>query len=107
MNHKIIVYLLLLTCLAPGGLRAQTIPKEELIFLTSEWKGERFPDGRPKIPDDLIKRARNITVEDAWTVLRNDGYISQFDGNWKMIPLDPDTSSRNRESDTDSLQNEE
>jgi hypothetical protein len=68
--------------------------KEELIFLTSEWKGERFPDGRPKIPDDLIKRARNITVEDAWTVLRNDGYISQFDGNWKMVHPDVTIAGR-------------
>lgn len=70
------------------------MPKEELIFLTSEWKGERFPDGRPKIPDDLIKRARNITIEDAWTVLRNDGYISQFDGNWKMVHPDVTIAGR-------------
>lgn len=70
------------------GLRAQTMSKEELIFLTSEWKGERFADGRPKIPDALIQRARNITIEDAWTVLRNDGYINQFDGSWKMVHPD-------------------
>jgi hypothetical protein len=48
---------------------AQTISREELIFLTSEWKGERFADGRPKIPDELIKRARNNGIEEAWQVL--------------------------------------
>jgi hypothetical protein len=42
------------------SLYAQKISKEELLFLTSAWKGERFPDGRPKIPDELIRRARNI-----------------------------------------------
>jgi hypothetical protein len=41
---------------------AQTISREELIFLTSEWKGRRFEDGRPKIPDELINRARNIGI---------------------------------------------
>jgi len=67
---------------------AQTISKEELIFLTSEWKGERFPDGRPKIPDDLITRAKNIYIDDAWTVLKNEGYLNQFEGNWKMVNND-------------------
>jgi len=62
---------------------AQTIPKDELVFLTSEWKGERFPDGRPKIPDDLLVRAKNIGIDDAWTVLKNEGYTNQFEGNWK------------------------
>ncbi|MCJ8208498.1 RraA family protein [Mucilaginibacter sp. RS28] len=64
---------------------AQTIPKEELIFLTSEWKGERFADGRPKIPDALIQRAKKIGIEEAWQVLRNEGYNNQFEGNWKMV----------------------
>ena len=30
--------------------------KEQMMFYTSDWKGDRFPDGRPKVPDDLIKR---------------------------------------------------
>ncbi|MGB3174747.1 MAG: RraA family protein, partial [Saprospiraceae bacterium] len=63
----------------------QTIPKDELIFLTSEWKGERFADGRPKIADDLLTRARNINIDDAWTVLKNYGYVNQYEGNWKMV----------------------
>jgi len=67
---------------------AQTISKEELIFLTSEWKGERFADGRPKIPDDLIERAKKIYIDDAWTVLKNEGYLNQFEGNWKMVNND-------------------
>lgn len=64
---------------------AQTISREELIFLTSEWKGERFPDGRPKIPDDLLERAKHIMVDDAWTVLKNEGYVNQFEGGWKTV----------------------
>src|SRR3990170_1211724 len=64
---------------------AQTMSKEELIFLTSEWKGERFPDGRPKIPDNLLERAKKIYIDDAWTVLKNEGYLNQFEGGWKLV----------------------
>lgn len=66
-------------------LHAQTISKEEMLFLTSEWQGERFDDGRPKIPDDLLERAKNIMIDDAWTVLRNEGYVNQYAGDWKMV----------------------
>ncbi|MDB5112211.1 MAG: dimethylmenaquinone methyltransferase [Mucilaginibacter sp.] len=64
---------------------AQTIPKEELTFLTSQWKGERFADGRPKVSDDLIARAKNIGLDDAWTALKNLGYVNQFEGGWKTV----------------------
>ncbi|HUX94821.1 MAG TPA: hypothetical protein VMV47_03745 [Bacteroidales bacterium] len=80
--------LLFLSSLILGFLStssAQTITKDEMIFLTSEWKGERFPDGRPKISDDLIARAKNIGIEEAWQILSNEGYINQFEGNWKMV----------------------
>ena len=66
-------------------VKAQTISKDELVFYTSEWKGERFSDGRPKIPDELVERAKKISIEDAWTVLRNEGYNNQFESNWKMV----------------------
>ena len=86
MNLKVATLLLLLSSMSCRCyLHAQTIPKEELIFLTSEWKGERFADGRPKIPDDLLERAKHIMVDDAWTVLKNEGYLNQFEGGWKTV----------------------
>lgn len=83
-------YLVLLSVLILGMfngeiLHGQTIPKDELLFLTSEWKGERFPDGRPKISDDLLERAKKIAIDDAWTVLKNEGYLNQFEGNWQRV----------------------
>ncbi len=69
----------------PDQLWAQTISSEELIYLTSEWKGERFADGRPKIPDELIERAKHISIEDAWLVLKNEGYYCQFESNFKLL----------------------
>lgn len=69
----------------PVCVCAQTIPSADLSALTAEWKGERFPNGRPKIPDSLIARARKIGIEEAWQVLKNAGYRNQFEGNWKMV----------------------
>lgn len=68
-----------------ASLVAQTISREELIFLTSEWKGERFADGRPKVSDDLLNRAKKIGMDDAWTVLKNLGYTNQFEAGWKKV----------------------
>lgn len=89
MKFKLIKILLVIISLSWGNfLSAQTIPKEELVFLTSEWKGERFGDGRPKISDELLERAKKIAIDDAWTVLKNNGYINQFEGGWKMVKDD-------------------
>jgi len=86
MKFKVSGFLILLAIICfPILLFAQTIPKDELIFLTSAWKGERFPDGRPKIADDLLERAKKVGIADAWTVLKNEGYTNQYEGNWKTV----------------------
>jgi regulator of RNase E activity RraA len=61
------------------------LPREQVITLTSEWKGERLPDGRPNIPDKLLARLKNISLEEAWGVLRNAGYNNQFEGDWMIL----------------------
>jgi len=33
---------------------------EYIKALTSEWKGERSPDGRPRVSDALLERLKNI-----------------------------------------------
>lgn len=91
MKFKTRILFLLLGISFSGYLSAQTISREELIFLTSEWTGERFADGRPKIPDNLLIRAKHIMIDDAWTVLKNQGYVNQFEGNWKTVNDTPIT----------------
>jgi len=58
---------------------------EYIKALTSEWKGERFADGRPKVSDAILARLKNISIEEAWGVLRNKGYLNQFEGDWTII----------------------
>jgi 4-hydroxy-4-methyl-2-oxoglutarate aldolase len=81
---------LLAALLAPLPLLAQAIapPPEEVIALTSGWKGERFPDGRPKVPDAILERMKNVNLEEAWAVLRNKGFEWQYEGRWRHVHLE-------------------
>jgi len=71
-------------------VRAQSvqISKAELIGLTPEWKGERFPDGRPKVPDGIITRMKSVSVEEAWATMSNAGYRYQIAEGWEVINPD-------------------
>jgi regulator of RNase E activity RraA len=66
----------------------QQLSKDEIIFLTPEWTGERSADGRPRVPDDILERMRRVTLEEAWAVLRGQGFDFQYEGDWQVI--DPD-----------------
>ena len=55
---------------------------EELIEYTPEWEGERFADGRPKVPDDILERMRNVSITQAWGVIRGPGYNWQYEDGW-------------------------
>jgi regulator of RNase E activity RraA len=80
--------LLVMISLFCQQLRSQQISKEQLIFLTPEWKGERYADGRPKVPDNLLDRLKSVTLEEAWAVLRNENYKHQYDDGFQMINPD-------------------
>ena len=51
---------------------------------TPEWKGERFEDGRPKVPDDIVERMKDVSITQAWGILRGDGYHHQYEGDWQV-----------------------
>ena len=74
--------------LAPRTADAQQISREELIFLTPEWEGERFDDGRPRVPDAILERMKLVTIEEAWAVLRGQRFNYQFEGGWMTINPD-------------------
>ena len=59
--------------------------REDLIRYTPEWTGERFPDGRPKVPDGVLTRMRTVTLEEAWAYLRDRGFNHQFEDGWLSI----------------------
>lgn len=88
MYRKRFVWSLLISLFFSSTAFAQQLSKEEMIFLTPEWKGERYEDGRPKVPDALLDRMKLVTLEEAWAVLRNENYKFQFEDGWNMINPD-------------------
>jgi regulator of RNase E activity RraA len=54
-------------------------PAESIKELTSEWTGERTPDGRPKVSDQLLERLKALSMEEVWSTLRSRGYLNQFE----------------------------
>lgn len=84
---KISISIIIVCCLGLSAT-AQQISKEELIFLTPLWKGERYPDGRPKVPDNLLDRMKLVTLEEAWAVLKGDNYKHQYDDGFMMVNPD-------------------
>ncbi len=63
------------------GLSAQNVvwPAERIEELTVEWTGERTPDGRPKVSDQLLERLKVLSMEEVWASLRRHGYENQFE----------------------------
>ncbi|MGA2149171.1 MAG: RraA family protein [Bryobacteraceae bacterium] len=68
--------------------------KEQILFYTSDWKGERFPDGRPKVADSLLERALDVSIEDVWEYLRGQGYVNQFESGWQGLHIDKPFAGR-------------
>jgi len=61
---------------------------EDVIKYTPDWHGERFPDGRPKVPDEVLDRMKNVTLEEAWATLRSAGFNHQYEDGWYCIHPD-------------------
>src|SRR5687768_7421175 len=65
-----------------------SLTSDQIKGYTPDWKGERFPDGRPKVPDKLLGRLKAVRLEEAWGILRNKGYQNQFEGDWQVLHPD-------------------
>ena len=88
MNKRILLLSIIVLCTwLLNGQNVGSSP-EYIKALTSEWKGDRFPDGRPKVSDAILERLKKISIEEAWGVLRNKGFQNQFEDDWTIINPD-------------------
>ena len=60
-------------------------PPELIQQLTRTYTGDRFPTNRPRVADDLLERMKQVSTEEAWGVLRRNGYNNQFVGDWVQV----------------------
>ena len=88
MNKQIVSLMLGISISLISFAQQVTLSPQQIIALTSEWKGERTPDGRPKISDQMLERLKNISIEEAWGVLRNKGFQNQYEGDWLILNQD-------------------
>ena len=93
---KKIMFVMIVLLFVSFTISAQqvTLTPDQVKGYTPDWKGERFPDGRPKVSDRMLERLKAVRLEEAWGVLRNKGYQNQFEGDWMV--LNPDSTMTGR-----------
>jgi regulator of RNase E activity RraA len=70
----------------PGAWAQQEFfTHDDVVKYTPDWQGERFPDGRPKVPDAILDRMKTVTLEEAWAVLQNASFMHQYEDGWLSI----------------------
>ena len=62
MLYRAVLPIACLLLAASAAAQPGIFSKADLIRYTPEWKGERFPDGRPKVSDALLKRMRSVSL---------------------------------------------
>jgi len=92
LNHKVFIGLFLAVAfLCESFAQINMYTSEQRILFTSAWEGERFEDGRPKVPDSILQRMKNVTAEEAWSVIYREGdFKDHFEGDWKEFNASPD-----------------
>lgn len=85
MRKASIAAVLLLAITSVAWAQPGVLTKEQLIEYTPDWKGERFADGRPKVPDAILDRMKSVTLEEAWAVVTGAGFSHQYEDNWVSI----------------------
>jgi regulator of RNase E activity RraA len=93
IKKMLLVTILMIGCYFSNAQNVGSSP-EYIKALTAEWKGERFPDGRPKVSDAILGRLKKISIEEAWGVLKNKGFLNQFEGDWTIIQPDEPMTGR-------------
>ncbi len=85
MNRKI--SFVLIFCLGIWYAAAQRVgaSPEDVKVLTSQWEGERFGDGRPKVPDLVLERLKKATLEQIWGYMYHRGYRNQVAKDWIIL----------------------
>ncbi len=83
--RRILAAALLALLAAPCHAQLFRLTREQLVEITADNPFERFPDGRPKIPDKLLERAKGLSAEEVWAVLPGKGYKYQWADGFQIL----------------------
>src|SRR5207249_11649598 len=70
--------------LAPVNGQIFTFSRERLIKYTAQNPYDRFPDGRPKVPDALLDKVREMSAEEVLAIARR-GYPNQYVDGFRIL----------------------
>lgn len=84
MKYIFTVILVSLCCCIDNNY-AQVVNKDQIIFYTQEWNGDRDKYGRPLVDDDILERMKFVAIEEAWGTIRGAGYHNKFEGDWHIM----------------------
>jgi regulator of RNase E activity RraA len=79
-----VVILAGLAVASPGRAQVFKLTRDQMIQYTARNPFDRFPDGRPKVPDSILERVKDMSMEEAFGVERK-GFPSQYAGGWKIV----------------------
>jgi len=79
------VKLIAIALIAAAAHGQLVLTKEQMIAFTPDNPYERFADGRPKVPDDLLEKVKGLVIEEAYGAVRTGKYPNQFAGDWKIL----------------------
>jgi regulator of RNase E activity RraA len=85
LMRRIVIFAVVLAFVSSAGAQLGLFSREQRIAFTPDWHGDRFPDGRPQVPDAVLQRLKTVSAEEAWDTLQDAGFRNQFDGGWKII----------------------
>jgi 4-hydroxy-4-methyl-2-oxoglutarate aldolase len=85
MKRNVLLCTLALVLASASQAQVFQFTREQIIEYTKDNPFDRLPDGRPKVPDELLKKLQGVSAEEVWTILNRHEYVNQFSGNWKIV----------------------
>jgi regulator of RNase E activity RraA len=84
---RLTIALVVAGALMPAIGRAQlfSLTRDQMIEYTKQNPFERFPDGRPKVPDGLIERTRALSAEEVFAILPGKGFRNQYEDGFQIL----------------------
>ncbi len=75
------------SCLLVPAATAQlfTFTREQMIQYTAKNPYPRFPDGRPRVPDELLEQFRQLDSEQVWAALPKPDFANQYEDGWHIL----------------------
>jgi regulator of RNase E activity RraA len=84
----------------PAKAQLWTWTKDQMLEYTKAWTGDRFPDGRPKVPDQWLDRAKETSAEEISIPgggrggAGSGGMYSQYEGDFRVLHPDMKMAGR-------------